>query len=78
MIWAGICRRGKTPLVFVEANMNVQAYTNFLDKYYFPFVEELYCRGAILQQDGAPAYSGRHTEDYFRSEPMDVMDWSAP
>lgn len=60
-----------------RGDMNAQAYTDLLDQHYHPFVEEFHPRGVILQQDGPLARSGWHTKDYFLSEAMDVMHWSA-
>ena len=80
MIWAAISKKGKSDLVFVNGNLNDQAYTTMLTDHFLPFIEDKHGGEgdqAIFQQDNAPAHSAVHTKEWFFSNIVSVLDWPA-
>ena len=80
MIWAAISKKGKSNLVFVNGNLNAQAYTSMLTDNLLPFIEEKHGNEgdeAIFQQDNAPAHSAVHTKDWFFENIVAVLNWPA-
>ena len=73
MVWAGICATGKTPLVFIERNVKINAaiyQQRILRDVLEPWATEHFgTDGFTLQQDWAPAHSANSTisvcEDLF-------------
>ena len=65
MVWAGICANGKTPLVFIDRNVKINAavYQNdILSAYVHPWAQEHFGENQFsLQQDWAPAHGARTT-----------------
>jgi len=65
MVWAGITADGKTPLVFVERGVKINAeiyQENILRKVLLPWSQKHYGnRSWTFQQDWAPAHSARTT-----------------
>ncbi|VDO87649.1 unnamed protein product [Heligmosomoides polygyrus] len=65
MVWAGICATGKTPLVFMEQNVKINAAS--YQQYVLRDVLEPWATshfgetGFSLQQDWAPAHSAKST-----------------
>lgn len=74
-IWFLGTLRPAPGLKVVEGTLNAVGYTNMLDTYYQPSVEEIYPHGNMFQQDGAPAHTASHTQEYFLLEGMTVMPW---
>ena len=75
MVWAGIRKRGKTPLIIVDGNLNSEEYLNMLESVLLPFALEKYPNGYIFQQDNAPSHTALHTQDFFTTEFIDVLPW---
>ena len=66
MVWAAVSKKGKTQIVFVNGNLNAQAYTTMLSDHLLPFIEDKHGGEddqAIFQQDNAPAHSAVHTKE---------------
>ena len=65
MVWAGICSTGKTPLIFIERNVKINAASyqqRVLRDVLEPWAAEHFGpEGFTLQQDWAPAHSARST-----------------
>ena len=63
MVWGGICATGKTPLVFIERNVKINAavYQNdILRGVVHPWVQEHFGENQFaLQQDWAPAHGAK-------------------
>ena len=76
MVWGRIGWRGKTPLVFVTNKVNAVEYVRVLEEVYEPFIESLYPKGAILQQDNAPAHTALYTKDYFAEAGIVDLPWA--
>ena len=80
MICAAISKKGKSNLVFVEGDLNAQAYTTILTDHLLLFVEDKYGGEddkAIFHQDDAPVHSAVHTKDWFLDNVIAVLDWPA-
>ena len=80
MVWATISVKGKSEIVFLDGNLNSQAYTNMLATHLLPFLEN--CHGGeddmvILPQENAPAHSSRHTSEWFMDNDIAFLDWPA-
>ena len=65
MVWAGICATGKTPLVFIERNVKINA-ASYQQRVLRDVLEPWATRhfgpaGFTLQQDWAPAHSAKST-----------------
>ncbi|CAK9821600.1 Transposable element Tc3 transposase [Anthophora retusa] len=65
MVWAGICATGKTPLVFIERNVKINATSyqqRILREVLQPWALKHFGEeGFTLQQDWAPAHSAQTT-----------------
>ena len=70
MIWCGVSKRGKLPLVFIEPGVKVdQKYYRevILNTVLKPQAERLYDGSAwIFQQDSAPAHKAKNTQNWLR------------
>lgn len=80
MVWAGICKTGKTPLVFVErgVKINAQVYQQrILKDAVIPWSRKHFKNERwTLQQDWAPAHSARSTMEFCKNNGIDVWDKS--
>lgn len=79
MVWAGVCARGKTPLVFIEGNMNGVAYMEMLDENLMPLIDNEYYEKndyVLFQQDHASCHTAKVVQDYFTSAALDVLPWA--
>ena len=60
---------------FVQENVNSEKYCSILNDF-VPCANDLFPRGWILQQDGARPHTSRHTQNWFSSKGIDVLQWS--
>ena len=78
MVWAGICSTGKTPLVFIDRNVkiNAEVYQQVvLRDALTPWAHQHFGGGTwTLQQDWAPAHSARTTMELCRELFSEVWD----
>ena len=80
MIKAAISKKGKLELVFVQGNLNAQAYTEMFANNLVPFVESKQGEEndqPIFQQDNASTHSALHTKDWFFHNVVPVLDYPA-
>lgn len=77
MVWTGIFRKGKTPLVFVKNNIDAAGYNAILNDVYQPFVEQYFPSGCVFQQYGAPARTAKRMQECYMDEGMPVLSWPA-
>ena len=79
MVWVGIRARGKTPLVFVDGNMDSMKYVEILMDNLMPVIEEQYTsedRSAWFQQDHASCHTAKFVQDYFMEESINELPWA--
>lgn len=78
MVWRGICKRGKLPLVFIEKGVKVNAIyykTEVLEKVVKPYVQEMFGDDHyVFQQDGAPSHTANLVQDWCRENLTDFLD----
>lgn len=78
MVWAGICKNGKTPLVFVERGVKINADTYqkcILRDILMPWSRQHFKNGRwTLQQDWAPAHSAKSTMNFCELNKIAVWD----
>ncbi|EYC06502.1 hypothetical protein Y032_0075g928 [Ancylostoma ceylanicum] len=84
MVWAGVSATGRTPLVFVEdgVKINADVYVDkILKKHVLPWSLAHYRQGQwTFQQDGAPAHRAVKTQEWCRSHLRDFIsakEWPA-
>ena len=65
MVWAGICATGKTPLVFIDRNVKINAHVyqnDILRTVLHPWAQQHFGENNfMLQQDWAPAHGAKTT-----------------
>ena len=79
MVWAGVSSRGKTPLVFIDYNMDGAKYTSILEEHLLPLIETKFLsadKHALFQQDHASCHISKVAQDFFCSEAIDVLPWA--
>ena len=77
MVWAGISRNYRTPLVVVEGNLTAQRYVDqILEPHLVPFFTN-HPDLSLFQQDGARAHTARLTMNFLEQEDIDVLPWCA-
>ena len=68
MVFAAVTTDGhKSPIIFVEANtkINSDIYIEILKDKIYPCVLSIYGKGPfVFQQDGAPSYTARKTQEW--------------
>ena len=80
MVWAGICRTGKTPLFFIEEGVKVNqfVYKNLLDKKVLPWAKKHFKNEKwTFQQDSAPAHKAKSVIKYLAENVPDFIDPSS-
>lgn len=70
MVWAGVSATGRTPLVFVEKGVKINAESyleDILKKHLIPWAHSHYGEAeCTFQQDSAPAHKAKRTQDWCR------------
>lgn len=77
MVWDRISRKVKTLLVFINATLNCEEYTEMLYDVHRSFFEKYYPHGCMFPQNAAPAHTARYTQDLFMEEDMQLLPWAA-
>ena len=68
MAWTGVSSRGKTPLVFINGNMDGVEYVQMLDDNLIPLMENKHLEHdehTLHQHDYAACHTGKVAHDYF-------------
>lgn len=77
MVWGGICKRGKLPLVFIEKGVKINAAyykAEVLEKVVKPSVERMYGKDHyVFQQDGAPSHTANLVQNWCRTNLTDFL-----
>lgn len=77
MVWGGISRYHRTPLVVVEGNFTAQAYIDqIIVDHLVPFIDQ-HPDMMIFQQDNTRPHSARLTQDHLHAEGINVLPWPA-
>ena len=77
MVWAGICKRGKTELVFLEGKVDTKKYTQVLTDYLLPFAYNAYGEDFVFQQDNCSVHCSDTANVYFSQKRIKVLPWPA-
>ncbi|GMF33786.1 unnamed protein product [Phytophthora fragariaefolia] len=81
MVWAGISANGKTDIAFLEGRQDSACYTQTLDNYLAPFIENLRenlgIRNPIFQQDNASIHESRFTKAHIEAMGIKKLKWPA-
>ena len=77
MIWGAFCAEGKPDLVILEGTQDADAYVWTLSEHLLPFIDGVYGRDCIFQQDNASIHSAQTTKRFFQEQDVQVMEWPA-
>ena len=76
MVWAGICASGKTPLIFVEPGVKINAdvyQRDILESVVLPWSQQHFEGNWTFQQDSAPAHKARKTQHWISTHFPDFI-----
>lgn len=77
MVWGGICKRGKLPLVFIEKGVKINALyykMEVLQNVVKPSLERMYGKDDyVFQQDGAPSHTANLVQNWCRANLTDFL-----
>ena len=77
LVWGGISRRGRTPLIIFNGNMDSKFYQEeILKKGLLPFVNAHYPRGHRFYQDNDPKHKSKSTVAFM--EQNGINWWPSP
>ena len=75
-VWAGISRRGATPVVIFEGTMNADLYISILRSGLVPFIRSIYPDSHRFMQDNDPKHTSRTAKQFFDEEGINW--WKTP
>ena len=75
-VWAGISRRGTTPIVIFEGTMNADLYVSILQKSLVPFMHNTYHDSHRFMQDNDTKHTARTAKTFFEQE--NIYWWKTP
>ena len=67
-VWAGISRRGATPIVLFSGIMDADLYINILQQGLVPFIRNTYHDSHRLMQDNDPKHTSKAAKKFFEQE----------
>ncbi|POM78704.1 Hypothetical protein PHPALM_3739 [Phytophthora palmivora] len=67
MVWAAFCAS--------DGNQNSERYIYTISEYLLPFIDCVYGRECVFQQDNASIHTSGATKEFLKEEKVDVMDW---
>ena len=67
-VWAGISRRGPTPVVIFSGIMDADLYVTILQQGLLPFIRDTYPASHRLMQDNDPKHTSRAARNFFEQE----------
>ncbi|KAL3666445.1 hypothetical protein V7S43_019056 [Phytophthora oleae] len=81
MVWAGMNTYGKTDIAFLEGRQDSKCYTDTLDSYLAPFLQNLRenhgIPNPIFQQDNASIHESRFTREHIEAMGITKLKWLA-
>ena len=75
-VWAGISKRGPTPLVIFDGIMDATFYTTILQSSLLPFIRDVYPDGYRFQQDNDPKHTSKLAQGFYAAN--DINWWKTP
>ena len=75
-VWAGISKRGPTPIVIFKGIMNAELYTSILEMSLVPFICNTYPDSHRFMQDNDPKHTSRTAQNFF--ETHEINWWKTP
>ena len=75
-VWAGISRRGPTPIVIFDSTMNAELYVSILRSGLIPFIRSTYPDSHRFMQDNDPKHTSRTARQFFGDERINW--WKTP
>ena len=75
-IWAGISRRGPTPIAIFEGIMDADFYVSMLRTHLLPFIRNTFPESHRFMQDNDPKHTSRLAKGFFESESINW--WKTP
>ncbi len=75
-VWAGISKRGTTPIVIFEGTMDATLYITILEHGLTPFIQDTYPDSHRFLQDNDPKHTSRKAADFFAQEGINW--WKTP
>ena len=75
-VWAGISRRGPTPVVIFEGIMNAELYVSILRTGFLPFIRSTYPDSHRFIQDNDPKHTSATARRFYSEE--EINWWKTP
>ena len=75
-VWAGISKRGPTPVVIFKGTMNADLYVEILQRGLLPFIRRKYPDSHRFMQDNDPKHTSRTAKAFFENE--NINWWKTP
>jgi transposase len=77
MVWGAFCAHGTSELVILEGTQDSERYVATLSEHLLPFIDRVYGRECIFQQDNASIHASRATKSFLQEENVELMSWPA-
>ena len=77
MVWGAFSSHGKSHLAIMDGNQDSNDYIYIISEYLLPFIDRIYGRDCIFQQDNASIHASSITRTFFNEQDIDVLDWPA-
>ena len=75
-VWAGISKKGATPICIFDGTMDAVLFTSILDRTLVPFLKSVFPDGHQYMQDNDPKHTSRIASDFF--DKKDINWWKTP